>query len=314
MKFNIYIKNFLPLIGILLFAYIIWKTGIEEIGKTILKINFIYLILSISIFIPRFFMSTWKWQMILKMQEINVGFKKLLKINLIGLFYGTITPLWIGDTIRIFYIKGESGETMPKCTSNYVIDQLIELFSLFILSLIGSIIIIKIFPQIFASLFPVFIFILGSVLVLKNKRIGKKFFEILYGIFVPEKLKEKTKKYPEEFYASLPSVRHLIILLIIEIFSYILFFFQIYIVARGMELNIPLITFLFIYPIASLVGQIPITISGFGTREGMLLKLFSIYGIDAGTIVTVSIVGYVVTILIPSLLGLYFSFSMKVNM
>ncbi len=306
-----YVKNFLPLIGLTLFAYIIWKAGVHRILNVLARVNIFYLILSFIIFFPRIFISTYKWQMIAKKQGIEVKLTRLVKINLIGLFYGTITPLWIGDAIRIFYLKQESKTSMGKCTSNFLMDQLIELFSLFILAIIGSILLIKFFPKIFTTLLIVFLIILFVALIFKNRKMGKRILDFAYKIILPEKFREEGKNYSEEFYKDMPSVKFLLIPLLIEIFSYSLFFLQIYIVAMALHIHAPLYAFIFIYPIASLIGQIPVTISGFGTREGALIKLFSIYGIDASKIVALSITSYFITFLIPAMIGAYYSFKMK---
>jgi len=306
-----YAKNFLPFIGLSLLIYIIYKVGINKIATSIACINPLYLLFSFLIFIPRIFMSTYKWQVISKKQGINVDLIPMIKINLIGLFYGTITPLWIGDAIRIFYLKEKSNESLGKCVSNYTIDQIITLLSLFILAMIGSIIVMNSFPYLILTIFLIFIALLSTIIILKNEKRGKKLFNIIYNFFLPDKFKDSIEKYSDEFYKSIPPIESLLMPLLIEILSYSLLFIQIYIIAIGMSIHIPFFEFIFIYPIASLIGQIPITISGFGTREGALIALFSIYGITAGETVALSLIGYVITFLIPSLIGLFFSFKLK---
>jgi uncharacterized protein (TIRG00374 family) len=105
------------------------------------------------------------------------------------------------------------------------------------------------------------------------------------------------------FYEHMPSLKFLLYPLLIEMGSYVLFFTQIYILALSFTVDITYIDFILIYPIASLVSLIPITISGFGTREGTLIQLFSHYNIPSDTIVAISLTGYFVTILMPSFIG-----------
>ena len=105
------------------------------------------------------------------------------------------------------------------------------------------------------------------------------------------------------FYGHIPSLKFLVFPLLLEIGSYLLFFTQLYILALSFPINIPYFSFILIYPIASLIGLIPITISGFGTREGTLIQLFTIYGISQDTTVAISLVGYIVTMLCPAIAG-----------
>ena len=201
-----YAKNFLPFIGLSLLIYIIYKVGINKIATSIAGINPLYLLFSFLIFIPRIFMSTYKWQVISKKQGINVDLIPMIKINLIGLFYGTITPLWIGDAIRIFYLKEKSNESLGKCVSNYTIDQIITLLSLFILAMIGSIIVMNSFPYLILTIFLIFIALLSTIIILKNEKRGKKLFNIIYNFFLPDKFKDSIEKYSDEFYKSMKMI------------------------------------------------------------------------------------------------------------
>ena len=297
------LKSLLPLIGILLFIYIIHDVGIENLYSALESMNIFLLIASFFIFVPRIFISTYKWKMVAEMQGISVKFFPLIGINLVGLFYGTVTPLWLGDWIRIFYLKEESGAALGKCASNVIIDQLIEFFSLFILSIFGSLLLLNRFPLLFAIIAGFFIFLLGVAIFFMEKNRSRKIFSLAYRYLIPSRLKEYLAKEFDYFYESIPSLKKLLKPLVVEIFSYTLFFTQIYMVAISLSLSIPYIHFILIYPISSLIGMIPITISGFGTREGALISILSIYGVAKEKAVALSLTGYFITIFIPAMIG-----------
>ncbi len=293
----------LPLIGIGIFIYIVNSIGIDKLSDTLGTINPMLFLLSFSIFVPRITISTYRWKMIASIQGISVSLPVLIKLNLIGLFYGTVTPLWLGDYIRIPYLGEESNESFGKCASNVVIDQIMEFSSLFILALIGSVILIDNFPSILIIFFSVFIIFFSLAIFLKKKERSKKVFGIIYRIFIPEKLKPFMENEFNAFYEDMPPLKSLVIPLLIGLSSYILFFIQIYILALSFSISIPPITFILIYPVASLIGLLPITVSGLGTREVILITIFSVYGISSGITVAISLGGYITTILVPSIIG-----------
>jgi len=297
------LKSLLPLIGIVLFIYILHDVGIENLYYALNGMNVLLLTASLLIFIPRVIISTYKWKMVADMQGIHVKFLHLIGINLVGLFYGTVTPLWLGDWIRIFYLKDESNAPLGKCASNVIIDQLIEFFSLFILSIIGSLILLNRFPLLFAIISGFFIFLLGIAIFFMEKNRSRRIFVLAYRYLIPSRLKEYMAKEYEYFYESIPPLKKLVKPLAIEIFSYSLFFTQLYIVAISLSIFVPYIHFIFIYPISSLIGMIPITVSGFGTREGALISILSIYGVAKNKAVALSLTGYFITIFIPALIG-----------
>lgn len=296
-------KALFPIIGLGIFVYILYDIGIERIRDALGGINIFFFLISAALLAPRIVMSTYKWKMIARQQGIEASLLLLIKLNLIGLFYGTITPLWIGDYIRIPYLKEDTRESFGKCTSTVLIDQSLEFAALFILALMGSIILINEFPSLFLVLFSFFFVFIFLALFFKEKKRSKKFLKTLYRICIPKKLKPFMANEFHSFYESIPSLKFLFVPLLIEIFSYILFFLQLYILALSFPISIPFISFILIYPIASLISLIPVTISGFGTREGTLIYLFSLYGIADETTVAISLGGYVVTMLIPSFIG-----------
>jgi uncharacterized membrane protein YbhN (UPF0104 family) len=63
---------------------------------------------------------------------------------------------------------------------------------------------------------------------------------------------------------------------------------------------------LVILPVATLVAQIPITINGLGTRELTMISLFGLFGIDAVTVFSMSLLGIIITNIIPSLIAMIF--------
>jgi len=297
------LKVLLPLIGIAIFIYIIKEIGTNNIINALCNINPVLFAISLLIFVPRIIISTYRWKMIADIQGIIISLPSLIKLNLIGLFYGTITPLWLGDYIRIPYLREETGEPFGKCASNIIIDQIMEFSSLFILAVIGSAVLVEHFPSLFFILFSIFVIFVSVTIFLKKKKRSEKFFRIIYKIFIPEKLKSSVANEFDAFYRDMPALKSLMLPLLIGLFSYALYFAQIYIIALSFSVDIPFATFILIYPVASLIGLIPITVSGLGTREAALIHIFSIYGIPSNITVAISLSGYVITMLIPSIIG-----------
>ena len=297
------LKILLPFIGIGIFIYIVHKVGIESIGQALSNINPWLFGISLILFVPRIFISTYRWKMISEYQAIHVPLFQLIKINLIGLFYGTITPLWLGDYVRIPYLQRICNAPAGKCASNVIIDQLMELGGLFVLALAGSLFLIPRHPYLPIIFFGLFFSILAIALYLKEKRRSERVLQVIFNLLIPKKMKAAMIQEFNAFYTDIPPVRFLALPLLISVVSYMLFFLQIYIIALSFNLTLPLSDFLLLYPVASIISLLPITVSGLGTREGVLINLFSSYGISRDVTVAISLSGYVITMLIPAVIG-----------
>jgi len=301
------LKLLLPFVGIAIFVYLVYSIGVGDIAGTLATINPVLFAISLSIFVPRIIISTRRWQLVARRQGIDVDLATLIKINLIGLFYGTVTPLWVGDWIRMPYLREESTAPLGTCASNVIIDQMMEFVALFVLALAGSVVLLPRYPLFFVAFSALLVVVVAVVLYFREKNRSMRLLRLVSGVLIPERYREPVFREFHAFYGRLPGVSSLVVPFILGFVSYVLFFVQIYLVALSFDVSVPLADFVLIYPVAVLIGLIPVTVSGFGTREGVLITLLGIYGVAREVAVAVSLSGYVVTLLIPAIVGGVFS-------
>jgi hypothetical protein len=237
-----------------------------------------------------------------------MDFWYLFKVHLIGIFYAAITPGCVGTLARIGYINEESGEKIGKCFSNVLIDGIVDLIGLSILAICGSIILIKYSPILLLVTSILLIFILSSFLFFMKEEKGKKLYRVI-KIFIPNKFENMADESFQSFYEQLPAAKELALPLLIAIFDWILVYSQAYIIAHSLSINVPYFYFITIYPIATIVGYLPITIGGLGTREATLVSLFSTW-VTPEKVVVLSISAYIFSTLIPMIMGMIASSTM----
>lgn len=304
----------LPLVGVTIFVYIINSTGLGNIVDEVAKIPPLYLAGVVILSFPRVAVSTYKWRYIAKLQKMRMPYTYMLKVNFVGTFGGVVTPLGLGDFIRVPLIQKKSSERFAKCLANWLIDQAIEIFSLFLLAIVGTISLSLYFPEhrgLFIPVVTMFLILLFIALLFIENRRGKLLLGVISKLILPEKYKNWLNDHLDAFYDEMPKVRSLLFPFSVEVFMYSFMFFQIYLIANVLGIKTPLPWFILLYAIASLIGQIPVTVSGLGTREGALIGLFSLFNVQPHQIVAVSLVGYVVTMLVPAVTGAVLSFTLS---
>ena len=77
----------------------------------------------------------------------------------------------------------------------------------------------------------------------------------------------------------------------------------IFLIGRSVELEYDLLTFLIIVPPVILLTLIPLSLAGWGIREGAMIGFFTLLGADKVTVLAMSIV-YGLVLIIASLPGL----------
>ena len=301
------IKKYFPLIGIALFAYLLIKLDINEIFKQLLGSSKIYLIAALIFVLFYLFFQTLKWHVLAKKQKIPILFHESLKINLISNFYGLITPGKLGMVIRAEYLKKYSN--IGKGISNFVIDKVLSLLSLFLMVILFGFIVLKEkleWVNDFSLIYSVIIFFLliGMFLFFYNKEKSKSFLRVVYHKFVPQKMKEKAKGTFNSFYEDLPKKGSLVGIFLLHLISWLACYTMIYFIALSLGINIKFIYFIGVYPIATLIAQIPITISGFGTREATLIALLGLFGVEAVKVFSMSITALFIIGVFPALIAI----------
>jgi len=305
------IRKYLPILGVGLFIYLLIKLDITKIFQEIKNLNFSYLFIVVILLGIFFITQTLKWFMLAREQKINIPFKDAFKINIISDFYGFVTPSKIGSIMRVDYLKKYKADT-GKGLSNFVIDKILDLSSLFVLTIGFSFIFYR--EIIFSIVSPIYQFIIIAFFLLMillcllfyKKEISKPIAKTIYRLFIPKRLKEKSKILFNSFYEDMPPLLFLGFVFIINLINWIVNYVMIYFIGLSLGINIGFIPYLIILPISTLVAQIPITINGLGTREITMINLFGLFGVDKVKVFSMSIMGIIISSIIPAIIAIIF--------
>ena len=302
------LKKLLPIIGIILFIYIIINVGIDKILNAFTIIPFYFFIYATIPYFLRLILTSYKWKYIAKKQKMDFSLPFLMKINMISNFYRNVTPGGFGGYIRIFYLRKKSKSSLEKCLVNMLLDIVTGSTSGFFLASIGAIFFMDVLPGVFFIFFVYLILNATALVVFIKKRSGSKLLNIFIRPLIPKKYKEKIDKTFESFYEDIPRLKDLSLPYIIEFFIWLVLALQVYIIAQPFSLGIPFHEFFLIHTISSAAIMIlPITVSGLGIREGAFVILLSAYGIAPEIAVVISLSGYIVKMIIPTSAGMILS-------
>jgi len=306
------IKKFLPFIGIAIFVYLLIKLDVSKVFIDLKNARIDFLIIALFFVIANILTETLKWFIIARYQKIDVPFLEAIKINLIGSFYGFVTPSKVGSVMRSEYLKKYTNNKLGKGISNFVLDKTLDLCSIFILVAVFSFIFKEIFSVsiFYYSIILLIILSLGFFIFIKKER-SKKILRIIYKKLIPERLKEKARHGFNSFYEDMPKKRYFSLFFLVNIINWIVSYSILFFVGRAIGIEVSFFYFLAILPIATLIAQIPITVSGLGIREITLIGLFGLFGIEAAIVFSMSIIGLFIGGIIPALIGFIFSLTNK---
>jgi hypothetical protein len=270
------------LITVFLLSTILYLYDFDKIFLYINKIDVKFLILFTFLGFLSIFIACIRFRLILQFLKYDYEFKNIVKNVFLGSFINQ-TPLTIigGDISRMISLKNKG----IKLTSGFVAVSLDRLLGMFSLLLLTSVLLHN-FSQILENA-VLFNMILLVVLI---GWIGLVFLT-LFKIF---NINIKKINFINQLSVSLINIiKSPIILVKIVILSLLLNFLTIllvYLICFSIEINISLLNCLYIVPITMYFSLLPLSIGGWGVREGMFVITFGALLIGVEQSLAVSIV------------------------
>ncbi len=134
-----------------------------------------------------------------------------MKIYLIGLFYGSISPGYFGQLMRVPYLKEKTGEPFGKLFINTVIETFVHTFSLYGMMIIGALLVVGTLPELLPiTIAWILCFTFIAAYFVKRER-GEKLLRILISYIIPKKVKYHFSAFVDTFYIDFPRFKAMII-------------------------------------------------------------------------------------------------------
>ena len=313
MKFKKILKKSPVLIGFLILLFLLKKADISKIILNLELVHYWYL-LPLLFFIPlTVLLNTFKWSIILRKQKIEAPFNQLIKFNLIGQFYGMITPGRLGNLVRINYLKKYTQKSYSQCSAGVFLDKLIDFLTLLILSFLSILFFIQYLPLKFIYLDIGYLLILLAVIFfIINQKLNKKWLRFFYHKLVPHKYKEFLKSIYYSFYKEFPSYSIIFLASLLSLLTWIILITSSYFIAWSINININLLYFGAVLIMASVVSILPISVSGWGTREAVLVFLLAPFNVSIEEVLAFSILNFFLLSVLLGVIGAIFAFLKKV--
>lgn len=296
------------IIGLLLFAFLIYKAGIDNILNAFASINISLLIFAFLLNFIVIFLKSEKWRILVESQGFKYPKLKAFLTWIIGLAYGIVTPSRSGELIKIFYLEKQLKMPKSKGLLSTITDRVMDLFSLIIVAFIGSMgIITSIGYQL-----PIFIlsFLASSIggflffsWVINNKKTFKKILSPInrFSESFYKKIINSYENLLSAYNIYIKNPKQLFYSLLLSIIAWFGVYIQGYIITEAFSLNLSIWQVLSVFPISTLVSILPISIAGLGTREATLTLLLPT--LVLADIIPMSMILSIVTIWIPTLIG-----------
>lgn len=267
-------------VGISLLVLLIVISDPAKIKNDISNVNLLLLGIAFLVYIASMAVVAFRWQILLKTQDIHISIWKLIRYYFIGFFFNNFLPSSIGgDVTRIYNIARQNVDISDSFSCVFV-ERLIGFLAMAFLSLISIMAVGGVFfntPVIPGITIALTIAFLVATWVAFDAR-----FSALVTYILKRIPWNKLREFAENVYTAIHNYKHhakalwiaagisLLYQVILGVFTYI--------IALSMGLDAPFWLLFALMQISSMVGIVPVSIETAGTREW----IFSLVLVNAG--------------------------------
>ncbi len=242
---------------------------VTRVGRGSLSVALVFVALMVVI-------VTLRWSVILRAMNAPLGFRTLFPIVWVGQFFSQALPSAIsGDVMRV-WLAHKAGIPASSAVSSVVVDRVVGLSALLLLTTLELPWLMTLLagtPLIYVLLVVMAIGYMGIAAVLFGARLPASFLRF--------RVAQAVARVSRDVRATLWSPRFASLTLGYGIAIQLKTTIAVFALTKGLELPIGLSVLVLVVPLASLVQAVPISIGGWGVREGYYVAVFGMLGLAA---------------------------------
>jgi uncharacterized protein (TIRG00374 family) len=275
-------KVLLKLLGPIFFIFLILRVVDPKATVNIIRtIKPEFAIASLLLFVVVNAALTFRWWVICQRVGMGVAFKELFQVYYISWFLSIIPFAAISPISKFIYLKDE-GKPNDITAVSITLDKLFDIIGLMFFSLFGIIY----FPQSFFKDLHLWIYFAGmAFLVMAIFVFGSRIWNILKELLRRYSSK-KIQKFGDGLQLSLTKfwsefdITFFSLLLGISIIIGLLRSLILYLLAISLNIQVSFGLIIACRALFGIVNVVPITVSGLGTRDAILLPALSLSGVS----------------------------------
>ena len=263
-------------VSLLLLWFLFTADDLDKVAGRLANIAPGFLVLGFLVESLGIFLAAWRWRIVLAAIGVRIGFASALQILFIGLFLNQVLPSTLGgDAMRAWRLF-KRGSSVGHAVRGVMLDRVVALVGLAFLVALG----------------------LPFVLSLTGDRVA---YWILWGIVVAvlsglavllvvENLLAPLKFGPHALYQGLSALsrdaRRLFLVprragltLALSVLIHAATVLSVFVLALGMGISVSAIECLVLLPPVILLSALPVSLAGWGVREGAMIAAMGFVGV-----------------------------------
>ena len=290
-------RFFLRSIGLIILLVILVRGVQSGLLDLLARTDWALFGLAAGMAFPMFWLKSERWRYLLRDQGIQLSSSEAYSVYLRSYYIGIITPARAGEFGKAWHIQ-QQGYSFSAGLLTTLVDRLLDMIIILIAGLVG-IFSLALLDDASRLLTLATIPVLFVLMVLPLWPAGWRFI----GRWLPAggRINRMTDQFAEA--TALLRWQQILIGLLLTIIAYAITFFECWLVARALQIDVSYTFIIFAVSVAGLVSLLPISLAGLGTRDAAFIILFASQGVASADALAFSILYFGIFGIILSLGG-----------
>ncbi len=273
-------------VTVLLFAFLLRSVSWSRLVPTLVHVGHTYLLMGLAAGVLCIFFSAYGWRSVLLAQNIKADLATLIDLYLVGIGFNHFLPTSMGgDAVKAFYVGRDSGNIVGAASAT-LMSRITSFLGMLLLALPGLAIFHYYFPsQIVIEFLLLTLLLIGAIIgaFLTSAFLPKLSSRFLKGGGTNNRMFMKFLEVGETLKATIRRTRFMFAGTLFGMLFWIACFLNYFGYAAALGLHVPLPFYVIAIPFVAIVTSLPISINGFGVREGTFVYLFSTIHVPTST-------------------------------
>ncbi|MDA1326933.1 MAG: lysylphosphatidylglycerol synthase transmembrane domain-containing protein [Proteobacteria bacterium] len=233
--------------------------------------------------------NTMRWKVVLSAIGASLPFGKAFTLNLIGLFFNQTLPSSVGgDAVRI-YLAYKHGLTLTSAINGVMLDRVTSMCGLILLALVGQFFLFdRIGDRNVGLVFSALaVAAVAGVVVLM-------FLDRFPGRIRHWRLVSGLAKLSRDTKMLFSATRYSVFAVTLGSVGFILISLMVFVIAQALNIGVTVFDCLLLVPPVMLTTAIPLSIAGWGVREGAMVFAFGLIGVPTSDALILSVLARII--------------------
>ena len=294
-------------ISISLITFLLSRVDIVELAKALKSANLWWFLVALLLAFSQVFISARRWQVMLSPKGMHVPLGSLTSFYFVGRFFNIFLPTVMGGDVMRGYELAKFSQRAVDSAATVLMERICGFLALFVICWISLPFGLERLEG--TNILPIvggmsFAFLLSLAALFNARLMGKilSLARIVKRWSVENKLKE-TYNSLRSFTAS---KRTLANAFVISLIMQLVGIASTFLISQALHLNVSFIYFLTIMPIIWVIIMAPISIAGFGVREGAFVFFFMQQGVSPENALLLSLLWWSLSLVVALVGGVIY--------